>query len=292
METEQSLRRRIKTVSDLYAIVRTLKALAAASARQCDGALQALNEYARTLDMGLQVALRGKDFGRSEHRQTPNRLAAVIFGSDVGLCGRFNEDLVDLALDKMNGFQVPIAGRSVLAVGARIEARLTSAGHPVETVLLTPGSAAAVTATVRHILGKIDAWQAQGIQQVLLFYSQAGAPRLLHLLPVDLHQFSRLAQEPWPSKVLPCYSLEAERLLAALIRQHLFVCLFRACAESLASEHLMRLRTTQAAEKNIAEKLEALQAEFRIRRQENIDAELLDIGAGFQAVGGDNQTPG
>jgi F-type H+-transporting ATPase subunit gamma len=89
--------------------------------------------------------------------------------------------------------------------------------------------------------------------------------------------------------VLPIHTLQADRLLAGLIRQHLFVSLFRACAESLASEHQMRLRAMQAAESNIQERLEDLVVAFRNQRQDAIDAELLDIGAGFEAVASDTQ---
>lgn len=287
METEQTLRRRIKTVGDLHAIVRTMKVLAAVSARQYEAVSKSLDDYNQTVEMGLQVALRGKVFDKPGRPRPMTDLAAIIFGSDIGLCGRFNEDLVSFSLDSMNGLRVPQSERTVLAVGGRIHARLNELDHPVRDSCLTPGSAAAITSTIRLLLSKIDSWREQGIGRVLLFYSQAGSPALLNLLPVDLHSFSGLSQSPWPSRVLPRNSLDTESLLAALIRQHLFISLFRACSASLASEQQMRLRTTQAAEKNIQEKLDELAAEFRMRRQDAIDAELLDIGAGFEAVSSD-----
>ena len=287
METEETLRRKIATVNDLHNIVRTLKALSAVNSRHYDKLIATLNDYGKTVDLGMQVALRGHNFWQFKRKSVPDRLAAVIFGSDVGFCGRFNEDLCAHALDKMNGFQVPLHARHILAVGTRIMARLDELGHPIEEVFVTPASPAGINPMVRKILVKLDEWQSHTIEQVLLFYSQAGTPHLLHLLPVDLRQFSRLAREPWPSHILPTYSLDAERLLAAFIRQHLFVCLFRASAESLASEYQMRLRAMQAAEKNIQDKLEELVIEYRSQRQDAIDAELLDIGAGFEAVGGD-----
>lgn len=286
METEQALRRRIKTVGELRAIVRTMKALAAVSGRQYEAVLKSLGEYSETVEMGLQVALRGGN-RRPSRKRPPTRLAAVIFGSDVGLCGRFNEDLVAFALDKLNGFQVLPADRSILAVGSRIDARLDELGQPVAESLPAPGSAAGIGATVKLILARLDQWREQSIERMVLIYNQAGAPELLPLLPVDLERFSRLASEPWPSHVLPSFSLDAEPLLAALIRQHLFISLFRACTESLSAENQMRLRAMQAAEKNIQERHDELLAEFRHQRQETIDAELLDIGAGFEAVSGE-----
>lgn len=286
METEQTLRRRIKTVADLHTIVRTMKALSAVSARQYENVVKSLDEYAQTIDLGLQVTLQGYPFPKPSFDQPPQKLAAVIFGSDVGLCGRFNEDLLEMATAWMDNLGVAKANRSILAVGSRIDARLNELGQPVEETFITPGSASGINVTVRQILGKIDEWQDQTVAHIVLFFSQSCSPTHLHLLPVDYQQFSRLTQKPWPTHMLPTYSLETEQLLAALIRQYLFISLFRACAESLASEHLMRLKTTQAAEKNIQERHEELVAEFRTRRQDAIDAELMDIGAGFEAVSG------
>ncbi len=286
MATDQELRRQIETVSDLSGIVRTMKALAAVNGRQFERALQSLGEYEHTVEMGLQVALRGKPLRKAGRQRPPAGLAAVIFGSDVGLCGRFNEDLVALAVDTMNGWQVPLMARRVLAVGARVEARLNEHGHPLAATLPTPGSPLGIAPTLGQILQRLDAWREQSIEHVWLFYSHAGVPRMVHLLPVDLQQFSRLIREPWPSRTLPGSPLDPERLLAACLRQHVFVSLFRACLASLAAEQQLRLQAMQAAEKNIQERLEGLVSASRCQRQNAIDAELLDIGAGFEAVTG------
>lgn len=286
MDTEQTLRRRIRTVDELRAIVRTMKALAAVSSRQSEAVLTALDDYSRTVEMGLQVALRGRPLGKTAWHKPPERPAAVIFGSDVGLCGRFNEDLAAFTLDKLKEWDVPPAERNILAVGGRIESKLLECGQPVEQILPAPSSPAGIGEAVRQILLKLDEWQNRNINRVWLFYSPVGTPALRPLLPVEPVQFDELSRLPWPSRVLPTFSLDAERLLAALIRQHLFVCLYRACAESLAAENQLRLRSMQAAEKNIANKLDELIFEFRSRRQDAIDAELLDIGAGFEAVNG------
>lgn len=284
METEQTLRRRIKTVADLHAIVRTMKALSAVSVRQYETVLKSVDDYSQTLELGLQAALQGGTFEKPGREPIRTYVAAVIFGSDVGLCGRFNEELIATALDCMNRVQVPSSARHVLAVGSRIAARLSELDHPFEETLMTPSSAAGIGDRVKQILDKIDDWHAQAIEPVMLFYSQAGSPRSLQLLPIDPAKFQSLAEKPWPNRVLPTFTTDSERLLAALIRQYLFITLFRCCAESLASEHIMRLKTTQAAEKNIQERHDELIAEYRTRRQDAIDAELLDIGAGFEAV--------
>jgi len=72
--------------------------------------------------------------------------------------------------------------------------------------------------------------------------------------------------------------------LRALIREYLFVSLFRACAESLASENASRLTAMQRADKNIDELLENLNGTFHRLRQSGIDAELFDVISGFEAL--------
>lgn len=78
--------------------------------------------------------------------------------------------------------------------------------------------------------------------------------------------------------------MDREQLLSSLLRQHLFVSLYRAIVESLASENAARLASMQAAERSIDERLEALNTQFRYQRQHAITEELLDIVAGFEAL--------
>jgi F-type H+-transporting ATPase subunit gamma len=73
-------------------------------------------------------------------------------------------------------------------------------------------------------------------------------------------------------------------LFSALIRQYLFVSLFRACAESLASENASRLAAMRGAERNIGERISELTNLFHQTRQMAITEELLDIAAGFEAL--------
>ena len=77
---------------------------------------------------------------------------------------------------------------------------------------------------------------------------------------------------------------KAEPTLFALIREYLFVSLFKACAESLASENASRLSAMQRAEKNIEDLLYDLHNTFNSLRQSSIDEELFDVVSGFEAL--------
>jgi F-type H+-transporting ATPase subunit gamma len=80
--------------------------------------------------------------------------------------------------------------------------------------------------------------------------------------------------------------MDSDQLFSDLIHQHLFVSVYRALAESLASDNASRLASMQAAEKNIQEHLEELNTLFHQQRQTAITEELLDIISGFQVLTG------
>lgn len=292
MESTERLQRRIDTLSELHTIVRTMKALSAASIRQYEQAAEALEDYYRTVELGLRVALRdtGDSAAPAGRRGRAAHLAAIVLGSDHGLCGRFNEDIAAHAVQRMDRATADPANRLLMAVGARIAAELEESGQDVEEIFLVPGSAARITSTVQQILSKIDEWRSESdISHLYLFYNRHRSggryrPTAVKLLPVDLRRFRQAEAGSWPSRRLPAFTMERKHLLAALLRQYFFVSLFRACAESQASEHASRLAAMQSAEKNLEERLEEVATLFRRLRQEAITTELLDVVSGFEAV--------
>jgi len=297
METVESLKRRIKTTEDLKSVVKTMKALAAVNIRQYEEAVAALSEYSRTIEMGFQVLLRMRPEHAVIARPAPKkRLGLAVLGSDQGMCGPLNEQIVTHALKTMNELGIPPEDRTVVSVGARAAAGLEDAGQPVSEVIPVPGSAAAITTIVQAVLVGIERWQAPGgIDQVMLVYHRfiSGAnyrPHALRLLPVDQLWLRTLKQKKWPTRCLPTFNMDANHLFSSLIRQYLFVSLYRAFAESLASENASRLASMQGAERNIGERLEALQADFHRQRQMTITEELLDIVAGFEAMTGESKS--
>lgn len=290
MESAEELQGRIASFHELQSIVRTMKALSAVSIHQYEKSANSLADYFRTVELGLHVVLRylSRPMEPRARQRGNGRLAAVVFGSDHGLCGRFNEEVAEHATERMDAVDAP-AERLVLAVGARVAAQLEQAGEMVEEDFLVPGSAARITATVQQILVKIDDWQQNaGVDSIYIFYNQhlSGAryrPTGFQLLPVDLRRFRHLEERPWPSRALPTYTMGTPQLLTALLRQYFFVSIFRACAESQASEHGARLAAMQNAEKNLQERLEEITTQFRRVRQEAITSELLDVVSGFEA---------
>lgn len=291
METLETLQRKTASATDLQSVVKTMKALAAVNIRQYEKAVASLAVYNRTIERGLHVMLTTREERTVIVKPaTEARLGALVFGSDQGMCGQLNEQVVTHALKAMDDLGTRAAERTVSVVGTRAAGRLQEAGQAVETCFEMPSALPGVTPMVQDLLLHLEAWHTQRrIERIYLFYSQhlssaTFRPHTVHLLPVNQLWLTFLETEAWPTRMLPAFTMDWDRLFSALIRQYLFVSLYRACAESLASENASRLAAMQGAEKNIEERLAELQALFRQQRQTVITEELLDIVAGFEAL--------
>jgi F-type H+-transporting ATPase subunit gamma len=291
MQTLDALKRRINSAEDLHSIVRTMKALAAVSIRQYEKAVESLVEYNRTTELGLHVVLtdRGQELLEEEVRPG-GRVGAIIFGSDQGMCGQFNDVIAEYALDNLEQRVVRVEDSLRLSVGVRVEARLYGAGYPSDEHLSLPGSVAGISPKVQSVLLAIDGWRLdRDVNTIYLFYNRPTSaatyrPTTVRLLPIDVERLRSMETKTWPSHTLPVFTMDRRTLLSGLIRQHLFVLLFRAFAESLASENAARLAAMQSAERNIEDRLVELNQEYHGLRQNSITSELLDIVSGFEVL--------
>jgi F-type H+-transporting ATPase subunit gamma len=293
-ETTESLRRKIASAGDLEGVVRTMKALAASNIGQYEKAVSALGDYYRSVEMGLGVCFQKSGFVATPPQRQSARpvVGAVVFGSDQGLVGRFNDAVTEYASTTLSDLpEKPI----VWAVGERAHARLQDLGLSPTGLFLVPNSVKAISQLVGQVLTATEQAQDHGaVTELLLFHNRpaAGAsyfPVTQRLLPLDESWRGELAKRRWPTGNLPEAIGGVSATLPVLIREYLFVSLFRACAESLASENASRLAAMQRAEKNIDEMLVDLHGAFHRVRQSGIDEELFDVISGFESQNAKNK---
>ncbi|WKZ18436.1 MAG: F0F1 ATP synthase subunit gamma [Candidatus Jettenia sp. CY-1] len=290
METYESLRGKLRSAQELKSIVRTMKTIAAVAIRQYERAVESLSEYNRAVELGFQFLLKKEPERVMERGQMPGgNLCAIVFGSDQGMCGQFNDRIVSFAIDNMNRIQKP-ESRILLGIGVRVATRLEGEKQPVEEQFSVPGSVEGIISMVQKVLIRIEDLRSnKRIDQIVIFYHKrlSGStynPRMAYLLPLNTKWLRSLEKREWPTRVLPLYTMDWNQLFSALIRQYLFFLLYRASAESLASENASRLSSMQAAEKNIEDRLEELRTQFNQQRQDSITAEMMDIVAGFETL--------
>ncbi len=290
-DTITSLRRKIKIAEELRSVVRTMKALAALSIGQYERAAQSQDMYYRTIQLGLNATLRKFDLS-NEPEQTIQKsghenIGVIVFGSDQGLVGRFNEVIAEHVVETLK--QVDGAP-FIWTVGERVQNNLNDAGYNSIGQYPVPASIQSVTSLVDQIHFDVENHRLElGYEQVFIFYNRPQKsviyePVSQKLLPLDLEWRREIEEISWPTRVKPEIITDGTSTLRALIREYLFISFFRACALSLASENESRLAAMERADKNIGELLDGLRRGYNQVRQALIDAELFDVIAGYEAL--------
>ncbi|MBN1879667.1 F0F1 ATP synthase subunit gamma [bacterium] len=290
-DTIESLRRKIGGASDLQSVVRTMKTVAASSIGQYERSVLALADYYRTVELGLGACFRENGSVPLIERRTSmvGAIGAVVFGSDQGLVGQFNDMIAEFAIQSLGNLK---GTPEVWAVGERVHARLADAGLSLIGLFAVPNSVNAISPLIGRILVECEARTNQDeAGELFLFYNRpmSGAdysPVSQRLLPLDETWRSGLAECLWPTGNLPEVMGDRTEIVKAFISEYLFISLFRACAESLASENANRLAAMQRADKNIDELMEDLHGKYHRLRQSSIDEELFDVISGFEALSG------
>jgi F-type H+-transporting ATPase subunit gamma len=291
MEQLEILKRKIDNEKELKSLVRTMKTLAAVSIREYGQMVGSLHEYQKTIEMGLEVVMKnvpGETIILEPLKK--NRLGAIIFGSEQGMCGKFNEIIAKFAINNMYDLEVIRENRTIMTIGDRVISQLEEEGEIVKERFSFMGNHSGITQVMLQVLTKIEEWRTESeIERIVLFYNMpvSGSsyrPHMLHLLPFDIEWFQGLAKKKWASRSIPAFTMDWNDLFSSLIRQYLFFSLYLALIESLASENASRLASMQKAEKNIDERLNELHIQFHNLRQDSITMELLDVVTGFEAL--------
>jgi len=298
MQRIDTISRKIKSAKDLQSIVKTMKVLAAVSIRQYQYAVDSITGYFETIEQGLRIILKNQpstiDILQPSVTRDSIRKIAVVFGSSQPMCGTFNEVLATYVKTKWETDHKK-KPEKVVAIGNRIVPGLERIGWRIDHQFDVPSTIDGVNETVQALVVSIQQWHSlEAFQYVYLLYNRPHSksqylPISQQLLPLDISWLKTLTTKPWESNTLPKYTMRIENLFSALVRQLLFVTVYKAFSESLSAENDSRLAAMQVAEKKIDEKLDELTKTYRNQRQINITEEILDIVASYEVLRGEEK---
>jgi F-type H+-transporting ATPase subunit gamma len=291
-DSANALKRKIRSAGDLQTVVRAMKALAASRIDQYSRSVRSVADYEAAVQLALGACLR-----LESHQAPPNLdsqkieehpVDAIVFGSDQGLVGQFNEVIGEYAKTSLVSLGVTA---KIWAVGQRVQSYLADSDFSIAGGFEVPGLIEGVSPLIGDILIKIQERRPTShLARVYVYYNQHSAgerydPVVQQLLPLDEKWREERLGVLWPTKKLPEILGSGPATLRALIRESLFVSLFRACTESLASENASRLAAMSRADQNINSLLKNLKSDSERLRQTNIDEELFDVVSSFEALG-------
>jgi F-type H+-transporting ATPase subunit gamma len=148
-----SLRHKITSAKDLQSVVRSMKTIASSSIGQYEKAVHSLDDYYQTVQLGLVACLsantQSAELDRplaivNRSQKNVSGVGVIVFGSDQGLVGQFNEAMVEFVVESLA--KLP-GEKNVWAVGERVQSRLLDTALKTEDSFALPGSIHTITAS-------------------------------------------------------------------------------------------------------------------------------------------------
>lgn len=279
MEGLARLKGRIGNIEALLEIIGAMRSLAAIRVQEGQESLEGVRRYTETVSATIAQAVEIFGADVTEWRtDLPGSRSTIVFCSEHGLVGGFNERLIEYAAGRDGGAQLCVVG----ARGA-----LYAEEHglaPAWTVPMATRAAGALETARRaaaELYRRIGEGSCAGADVVFAKYASGGQWSIVKetVFPPDLSVFADRTPGP-----LPLHNLEAEILLEKLVAEFVLSHLVRAALESFASENGARLRVMESAHDNVRGKLDDLRQQERRLRQEETTTELLDVVTGSEAI--------
>jgi len=295
MATLQSIRRRIRSVSNTRKITKAMELVAAARLRRAEARITQMRDYAdrmQELTAGTARAassLRGLALLQQREVQT---VAVVPLTGDRGLAGAFNAQILrrSFALErKLRG-----EGKSVkwLAVGRKGRGSLLFRRYEIDQAWtgFTDRPSYHDAQAVAHRLAEL--YTEGEVDSAVIVYNHYVSPLVQRateqeVLPISEEMLGHKEEEDEGSRALLgdfIYEPEPDQILERLLPVYLETELYRALLESAASEHGARMTAMRNASKNAGELITSLTLAMNRARQAEITQEILEVVAGADAL--------
>lgn len=285
MEDLSRIEARLESLRELGELVRALRSMAAARAREAQGAFDGTRAYRATVERAVaevSALVPGRSAAGGTGKEDAEGAAAaaaahlLVVTSENGFVGGFNNRLIDAALEARE------PGGPLIVVGRRGQTVLAERGVAPDLAVSMTASVSGVTALARRLTARLGS---VGRASLVFARYRPGAAFAVETRPVL--PLPAPPPEDRPASA-PLHHLPPADLLDALAGEYLFAEIADALMESLAAENGARLRTMDAASRNIEDRLETLHRQERAARQEQTTADMIDVVTGAEAVNGNH----
>ncbi len=292
MATLRDIRQRIVAIRNTSKITSAMKMVAAAKLRRAQDAIISARPYTNKLTEILQnLASSESEFAHPffEKRETVNNILVIVVGSDRGMCGGFNSNLLKAAayhIDRKLKQDYPKATVHIMPVGRRSMLYFNRRGDRI--VKSFPDVFLKLDfKTVQEISPIVtEGFTFANFDRVLIVFNEFKSMikqdvRILPLLPIEPEQKKEKKKE-----LSTDYIFEPTRvdILESLLPKYLSLQLWRALLDSNAAEQAARMLAMDNATSNARDLISALQLEYNKARQASITKEMLEIVGGAEAL--------
>ena len=310
MESAQSLKRRIKSVTNIGTITKAMELVAATKMRRSQELALASRPYAYTARELLGILSKLKDVPLPEilRGRTVEKRAFLLVTSDKGLAGSFNSAVIRKFENfvKTENINARDPKNSFIAIGQKAKSYLERRGLPVIASFSRVGDFTKPEEAEPIADFLVSGYGNHKFDSVTVFFTTFVTalrqdPVAREFLPVSYDAIKQSIEETIPragryseyaksesffESENPEYLIEPTpaEVLAKLAPALLKTRIYHMILETNASEHSARRVAMKNASDNAGELSENLNVEYNKSRQAGITEELTEITAGAEAL--------
>lgn len=275
MSKRREVQNRLATLDEIDGIMVAMKNLALLETRRLSVFLDTQRRAVSSIDAAAQDFL--SFYPQAQARMSGIQQLLLVIGSERGLCGNFNETLLEPINSAVQ------QGTLLVAVGHRLAAKLQD-DKRIAAFVEGPSVAEEVQATLvrlTKVLSELQqrpelAWRLS----VLYHDDESGEPRVRQLLPLA----APAKRSDYPHA--PLLNLEPARFLLQLTDQYFYAALHEVFYASLMAENRKRLEHMDSAIRRLEKDEARLRLRFNALRQEEIIEEIEIIMLSAEALAG------
>ena len=291
MATLRELKTRIGSVASTEKITGAMKMISSAKVHQNEAALRKLQPFKDKIKSIMGHILATDENFDSPLIQTRDvkRIALVAFGSDDGLCGAYNINIVKgliVHIDKLRekyGADVPVdvypVGRKMLKGVKRLK------DQNLNIITVDGGDSKMGGETVngfthelrrRFIEGEVDRVDVVYMKYYSMSRQKLEEETLFPISEESIREDVNIADE----NRLYIFEPDANSIFNQVLPMFVLSTMQETTIENRCSEQAARVMAMQSANDNAQKLLESLRLEYNKLRQQSITTELLDIVGG------------
>jgi F-type H+-transporting ATPase subunit gamma len=212
------------------------------------------------------------------------RAAYIVIAADKGMCGGYNHNVLNLALEHMQ----QSTERYILTVGHMARAFFDRRGYMVDVEFLHVSQNPSLY-NARNITSDILELFDNGIMdEVYVVYTKfisvmKQEPRVIKLLPLCIADLIDVAAETQYNAEL-FYHPSPKEVFDILVPQYIIGLVYGCLVQSFASEQCARMTAMESATNNAEEMIDSLTKEYNRARQFAITNEISEIIGALEAL--------
>ncbi len=281
MPNLRDIKRRITSVKSTQKITRAMKMVAAAKLRRAQEAIVKTRPYAYHMRALVNDLARRADHDAHPllRRGGTDKVGIVVVTSDRGLCGGFNNNIVNETLRVLREtfadrtVELTVVGRKGVDILRRRPCTIRETHTHLDAPSFAVAGAIIDDIVAEYVRGETDEMYCLYNEFKSAIAQQVTLERVLPFEPDDDG-----------AKVDYLYEPSINQVLDALLNKHLQVQMHRILCESAASEHGARMTAMESATNNAGDMIDRLTLHYNKARQAAITTELIEVVSGAEAL--------